>query len=173
MMSPHTSDPREPTEQQRAALWRRLEAVRMAILTTHDAEGHLASRPITTQQAEASGVLWFFIPLEGDIADDLARDPRVALAYVDLSESLFVALRGHGQVLKDRAKARSLWNALAGAWFTHGPDDPRLALLRVDVDKGEYWDAGASRLVRFFSLARAALAHQPPRHPGDQREFHA
>src|SRR3982751_6915245 len=121
----HTSEPYEPTEQERAQLWRRLEQVRMAMLTTHDAEGQLTSRPITTQQAEHCGVLWFFVPHEGDIAEDLARDPRVGLAYVDLSETLFVGLRGTGHVLKDRAKARSLWNALAGAWFPHGPDDPR------------------------------------------------
>jgi general stress protein 26 len=171
--SPHQDVSREPTDKERAELWRRLEKVRMAMLTTHDAAGQLASRPITTQQAEPSGVLWFFIALEGEIAGDLARDPRVGLAYVDLTENLFVALRGTGQVLKDRAKARSLWNALAGAWFPHGPDDPRLALLRVEVERGEYWDAGASRLVQFFSIARASLTHRPPRHPGSHREFHA
>jgi len=171
--SPHRDPAREPTDRERAELWRRLEKVRMAMLTTHDGDGRLAARPITTQQAETSGVLWFFIPMEGDIAEDLARDPRVALTYVDLSENLFVALRGTGQVLKDRAKARSLWNALAGAWFPHGPDDPRLALLRVDVERGEYWDAGASRLIQFFSIARAALTHTSPRHPGNHREFRA
>jgi general stress protein 26 len=164
---------RVPTDKERAALWRRLETVRMAMVTTHDTDGQLAARPLTTQQAETSGVLWFFIPMEGEIADDLARDPRVALAYVDLADNLFVSLRGSGQVLKDRAKARSLWNALAGAWFPRGPDDPRLALLRIDVERGEYWDAGASRLVQFFSIARAALTHTPPRHPGNHREFHA
>jgi general stress protein 26 len=169
----HHDDAREPTDKERAELWRRLEKVHMAMLTTHDSEGQLASRPLTTQQAETSGVLWFFIPLEGGIADDLARDPRVSLAYVDLTESLFVALRGTGQVLKDRAKARSLWNARAGAWFPHGPDDPRLALLRVEVERGESWDAGASRLVQFFSIARAALTHKPLRHSGDPRELRA
>ena len=173
LASSHHDQARELTDKERAGLWRRLEKVRMAMLTTHDAEGQLASRPITTQEAEPCGVLWFFIALEGEIAEDLGRDPRVALAYVDLTENLFVALRGTGQVLKDRAKARALWNALAGAWFPRGPDDPRLALLRVDVERGEYWDAGASRLVQFFSIARAAITHRPPRHPGSHREFHA
>jgi general stress protein 26 len=157
---PHSTVP--PTAEERAELWRRLENVRMAMVTTHDAEGQLRSRPITTQQAEASGVLWFFNTLDGEIVQDLGRDPRLSLSYVDLNENLFVALRGTGHVLKDRAKVRSLWNALAGAWFPHGPDNPRLALLRVDVDHGEYWEAGTSRLVQFFSLAKAALTSTPP-----------
>ena len=162
-----------PTDKERAELWHRLEKVRMAMLVTHDEEGLFASRPVTTQQVERDGVLWFFVPVDGEIVQHLARDPQVALDYVDLSENLFVSLRGTGQVLKDRAKARELWNALAGAWFSGGPDDPQLALLRVDVEKGEYWDAGASRLVQFFSIAKAALTRTTPKHPGDHREFRA
>ena len=66
---------------------------------------------------------------------------------------------------------RELWNAMAGAWFTRGPDDPKLALLRVDVDKGEYWEPDVSKVVQFFSIAKAALTRTPPKHVGEHREF--
>lgn len=173
MSAPHdtTAVPTEPTEEQRAELWRTLEKVRMAMLTTHDRQGALTSRPITTQQAQSDGVLWFFVPMEGGIAEELGRDPRLLLNYVDLSDNFFVALTGTGQILKDRAKVHELWSAMAGAWFPQGPDDPSLALLRVDVEKGEYWDSGASKLVQFFSIAKAAITRTPPKHAGEHHEF--
>jgi general stress protein 26 len=160
-----------PTEKERRELWHKLEKVRFTMLTTHDLDGELASRPVTTQQAQEDGVLWFFVPVDGGIAEELGRDPRVMLNYVDLSDNLYVSLRGTGQILKDRAKVRDLWNAMAGAWFTQGPDDPKLALLRVDVDKGEYWEPEVSKVVQFFSIAKAALTRTPPKHVGEHREF--
>jgi len=160
-----------PSDKERRELWHRLEKVRMTMLTTHDLEGELTSRPVTTQQAQEDGVLWFFVPIDGGIAEELGRDPRVMLNYVDLSDNLYVSLRGTGQILKDRAKVRELWNAMAGAWFTQGPDDPKLALLRVDVDRGEYWEPDVSKVVQFFSIAKAALTRTPPKHVGEHREF--
>ena len=160
-----------PTEKERRELWHRLEKVRMTMLTTHDLDGELTSRPVTTQQAQDDGVLWFFVPIDGGIAEELGRDPRVMLNYVDLSDNLYVSLRGTGQILKDRTKVRELWNAMAGAWFTRGPDDPKLALLRVDVDKGEFWEPEVSKVVQFFSIAKAALTRTPPKHAGEHREF--
>ena len=161
----------EPTPRERTELWGRLEKVRMTMLTTHDVDGELSSRPITTQQAQEDGVLWFFVPVDGGIAEELGRDPRVMLNYADLSDNFFVALRGTGQILKDRAKVRELWNAMAGAWFTGGPDDPQLALLRVDVDKGEYWEPKVNTLVQFFSIAKAAITRTPPKSAAEHREF--
>ena len=166
-----TDEPKVPTAEERAALWRSLEKVRMAMLTTHDRQGEFTSRPLTTQQAQEDGVVWFFIPLDGGVAEELGRDPRVLLTYADVSDNFFVALRGRGQVLKDRAKVEELWSPLVGAWFPGGPDDPDLALLRVDVEKGEYWDPGASKLVQFFAMARSALTRSPPKNMGDHHEF--
>ena len=117
-------------------------------------------------------MLWFFVPLDGGIAEELGRDPRVMLTYADLSDNFFVALRGTGQILKDRAKVKELWNR-DGRRVVHrrGPDDPTLALLRIDVDKGDYWDPGSSKLVQFFSIAKSALTRTPPKNAGEHREF--
>jgi len=163
--------PTEPTAEERADLWPKVEKVRMAMLTTHDRSGALTSRPITTQQAEPDGVLWFFVPMDGGIAEELGRDPRLILNYADVSDNFFVALSGTGQILKDRAKARQLWNPLAGAWFPDGVDDPNLALLRVEVEKGEYWDPGSSRMVQMFAMAKAAITRTPPKNIGEHHEF--
>jgi general stress protein 26 len=112
----HFVDPPDaPTAQERSELWRKLEKVRMTMLTTHDRDGEMTSRPLTTQQVQEEGVAWFFIPLDGGVAEELGRDPRILLTYADLSDNFFVALRGKGQILKDRAKVKELWSPLVTA----------------------------------------------------------
>ena len=159
-----------PNDAELHDLWKRLAKLRFAMLTSHDRSGELVSRPITTQQAEEAGTVWFFVSAHGGFADDLTADARVVLSYADPSDSFFAALRGRGEIVHDREKARELWNVMAQAWFPGGPDDPQLAVLRVDVEHGEYWDS-AGRLVPFFSMLKAAMTHTTPKHVGEHREF--
>jgi hypothetical protein len=39
------------------------------------------------------------------------------------------------------AKAKELWDPNYQTWFPAGPTDPHLALIRVRVERAEYWDA--------------------------------
>ena len=50
-------------------------------------------------------------------------------------------------------------------------DDPNLGLLRIDVERGEYWDPGSSKMVRMLAIAKAAITHSTPRNVGEHREF--
>lgn len=169
-MTQATDPRRSGTDAPPHELWRKLEKVRFAMLATRDAGGELTARPITTQQAEDAGVVWFFVSATGGIAEDLARDGRVVLTYADTGDNFFAALRGNASLVDDRAKVRELWNVMAQAWFPGGPDDPQLALLKVDVHTGEYWDS-AGRVVPFFSMLKAAMTHTTPKHAGEHRGF--
>lgn len=171
MSSNQFHEPGTITVEQRQELWRKLEKLRFAMVTTHDEQGAMTARPLTTQQIEDDGTAWFFIPLDGPIAEELARDPSVLVVYSDVGDNFYAALRGTARVIKDAAKIRELWSPLVGAWFPQGADDPNLGLLCVDIDKGEYWDPGSSKLVQFFAMAKAAATRTPPRNIGEHREF--
>lgn len=159
------------SSEQREELWRKLEKLRFAMVVTHDHQGAMTARPLTTQQIENTGTAWFFVPLDGEVAEELAADPRTLVVYSDLGDNFYVALRGTGKVVKDAAKIRELWSPLVAAWFPRGPEDPNLGLLCVDIDKGEYWDPGSSKLVQFYAMAKAAITRTPPRNVGEHREF--
>jgi len=60
---------------------------------------------------------------------------------------------------------------MTGAWFPGGPEDPSLGLLRVKVQRGDYWDVESSKLVQFFSLAKATLTKTPPTETGTHKKF--
>jgi general stress protein 26 len=63
--------------------------------------------------------------------------------------------------VKDKAKAKELWNVFYKAWFPEGLDDPKLALIRVDVDHAEYWDSPNSKVVQLAGLIKAAVTGKP------------
>jgi general stress protein 26 len=151
-------------------LWDRLESLRTAMLTTHDAEGRMGARPVTVLKID-NGRMWFFVPLAGGIADDIERDSEVHLSVMDKDDDLFVSLRGEAQVKHDPATAKVLWSTMAGAWFPAGPDDPNLGVLQIDVDRGDYWDVKASKLVQFYEMAKASVTKRTPENVGEHRRF--
>ena len=58
---------------------------------------------------------------------------------------------------QDRSKIKELWNPLYKAWFPKGEDDPEIAVLRVEVSEGDYWEASGSKLVMLVKYAAASL----------------
>jgi len=120
------------------------------------------SRPLMTQQLDDEGALWFFVPSDGTLARDVEVNPRVCATYSDLARGVYVAMSGYARLIYDPDRIFALWDDELEAWFGQGPLDPRLSLLRVDVDHAEYWDEHSSGVIRLLALAHAALLREPP-----------
>ena len=67
----------------------------------------------------------------------------------------------HAEVVKDKEKARELWNPLDKAWFPKGVDDPELTLIKVVPTEGHYWDTKNGKLLTMINIAIAALTGKP------------
>lgn len=126
---------------------------RFAMVTSVSDGGELHSRPMTPQQVDDDGCVWFLVAADTDQARDIAARPQVNLSFSESSEWLSIA--GHGQLVDDRAKIRDLWSGAAEAWFPEGPDDPSLRLLRVDGVSAEYWSSPGGRVASVFSFVKA------------------
>ena len=133
------------------------------MLTTAEPDGTLRARPLTTQEVDVDGTVWFMIPRNGELAMAITSNPSVNLAYADKGDSIYATLCGTASLSDDRQKMRELWSPIAAAWFPGGADDPNLALLRIDVDEAEYWKPEGTKVGQFVSIARAALTRTPPR----------
>ncbi|MBN3928925.1 pyridoxamine 5'-phosphate oxidase family protein [Streptomyces verrucosisporus] len=68
-----------------------------------------------------------------------------------------MALTGRAQVVDDRAKLEELWNTFAEAWLPGGPENPDAVLLRVDVERAEYWDTPGGKVSSLISFAKTKL----------------
>jgi general stress protein 26 len=153
-----------------AELWEKIEDVRTAMLTTVEQDGSFRSKPMWTQGDRFDGTLWFFVSSESATATELARDPRVALAYATPDDDLYMSVSGRAALVDDRAKAEQLWNTYAEAWFPDGVDDPHLRLLRVEVEQAQYWEDDKPKVLQFAEIVIGAVTGKPPK-SGEEKKL--
>jgi general stress protein 26 len=136
-----------------------LEGIDFAMLVTM-AGNKLRSRPMSTQEMDENGDLWFFTSDETHKVDEIQADNRVLVAYSQPDENTYVSVFGRCEISKDRAKMEELWNPAHKAWFPEGLDDPHLTLLKVAVEEVEYWDSPNSKLVEIAGFVKALVTGQ-------------
>ena len=138
--------------------------VQFAMMTTAEPDGSLRSRPMATHtdhNAEFDGTLWFFTKGESPKVDEVKQDQHVNLSFSSPEQSKYVSVSGTAMLVRDKAKAKELWTSKYLAWFPKGLDDPDLALLRVSVDKAEYWDAPSSTAAHIVGFVKAVTTGKP------------
>ena len=135
-----------------------IEGARVCMLTTLDSAGRMVSRPMWTLHMDAQGAIRFMTSRSSTKASQLGQ---VHLAFVNVDDSDYVSITGRAELEFDRAIIDALWTAASEPWFPKGKDDPDLAVLRVDVEQAEYWDATDSRMVHLAAMAVAAVTGKP------------
>jgi general stress protein 26 len=133
-----------------------LEGIDFTMLTTV-AEGKLHSRPMSTQELDENGDLWFFTNDDSRKIDEVNGDNRVNAAYSDPDNNTYISVFGTAKVVKERGKMEELWNPIHKAWFPKGLDDPHICLLKVSVEEAEYWDAPSSKFVQIAGFVKALV----------------
>jgi general stress protein 26 len=100
-------------------------------------DGH--TRPMTAQlEHEERGPIWFFTSNDNALVAELDTPRRATAAFAAKNHSLFASIGGLLSVDTDPAMVERLWNPFVAAWY-EGKSDPKLALLRLDPDRGEVW----------------------------------
>ena len=135
-----------------------IKGERFAFLTTIAPGGKLTSRPMTLQEVEFDGDLWFFAERGSHPVDHIAANPQVNVGVG--SGGTWVSLTGSAIVVDDVAKKKELWNGGVEAWFPQGPEDRSVVLVRVEGDSAEYWDSPGGRLATAFSFVKAKATGQ-------------
>lgn len=160
------------TTASREHLWKMIKSIRFGMFTTRHGNGHLHSRPMTTQNKaiEADESLWFFMSKKSDPVDDLKSEPMVNVAYADPGSDTYVSVSGTAAMIEDAEKKKQLWNKMNEAWFPGGPTDPDVALVQVQIAHANYWDVKESKIVQLFEMAKAVVTGKPPTGMGEHGE---
>jgi general stress protein 26 len=153
-----------------AKLGELIRDIRVALLTTRDLDGRFHTRPVETLQIEGDRTLWFFTDWMSPKVDELTHDVRVSLGYADPTKNAYVAVSGSGGLFRNVEKARELWSIEQRAYYPEGPDDERLALLRVVIERAEYWIA-PGRTSYLIAAATAAVTGTPAGVVGENRQL--
>ena len=135
-----------------------IEDIRIAMMTTVDDDGTLRSRPLQTLRCADDGMLWFFTSASSPkIAEAEATNWQVNLSYSNPAKQDYVSVSGRATLTRDRKMMEALWNKWVEVFFPKGLDDPDLALLRVDIEKAEYWDSPGTAVGRAYAVAKALM----------------
>lgn len=145
-------------EDPRETLAELLRGFRFAMVTTVDPAGKLTARPLTVQEAEFDGDLWFIVGRDSSVVAHARRTGTVGVALS--SNDAWVSLAGDAEVVDDRARLDEYWSAAVEAWFPDGPDDPAVTLLKVNAVSGEYWSSAGGRIATLVGLVKSKLTGQ-------------
>lgn len=99
-----------------------------------------ATRPMSVQQVDDAGTLWFLSASDSHKNLELEKEPAVRLFFQGSDHSGFLTLTGTARVSRDKKKIKELWKPLLKTWFTEGEDDPRITAIGFAPSGGYYWD---------------------------------
>lgn len=145
-----------------------IKGIKFAMLTTMTDDGTMRSRPMATQTKDFDHEhLWFYTKRSSPKSYEISSNREVHLSYASPEDNRFVSVTGSAEIVEDRRKMEELWSPVHKAWFPDGLDDPELTLLKVKVQRAEYWDAPGSRMIQLFGALKAAATGKPVTSIGD------
>ena len=102
--------------------------------------GSCGTRPMSVQQVDAQGNLWFLSATDSHKNQEISMNPEVTLHFQGSAHSDFLILKGNANISRDEYKIRELWQPIFKTWFTEGENDPRISVIKVTPIEGYYWD---------------------------------
>ena len=121
-----------------ARFWKALKSDMTMMLALVGVE-QAHARPMTAQLKTGKGPVWFFTAKDNTIVKNLKKSRRGVGTFISKKHDIFATV--HGKLTLDNSKDSidKLWNPYVAAWFEKGKEDPKLALLRFDLQKAEIW----------------------------------
>ncbi|KAF1027439.1 MAG: hypothetical protein GAK29_00684 [Acinetobacter bereziniae] len=134
-----------------------IKDIRFVMVTFVTDEGHLHSVPMTTQQNDFNGVIWFIGSKDSALAKNLPVHNQVNLGYSHISNNHYVSINGIAECVYDQEILDQLWSPAYNAFFEQGKSDPNIQLIRVICNGAQYWE-GTGKLIGLFKLAKASIS---------------
>lgn len=114
------------------------------------------SIPMTLQEVDDQGVLWFISSVESEHHHNILADPTVQLHFMNNSAYAYIFLTGVATISKDQALIDKYWTSFANAWFD-GKDDPRIRVIGVKAQTGSYYETKDNKIIAMAKMVFAAI----------------
>ena len=150
-------------------LYKHIDDIEIAMMTTRRPDGHLESRAMATQARAAGADLWFVTLEDTQKLRDIGDDPHVNLSYYKDRTREWISVSGTAVITRDRAKIHELYRSDWRAWFPKGNDprhgtndDPRMVLIGVTVHAAVFLEVNKPQPVVLFEVAKGWLTGSTP-----------
>jgi general stress protein 26 len=132
------------------------------LLTFGSGEPH-AGRPMLPLWLPQDSNIYFLTHRESRKVAQVNERPHVALTVI--SAGCYLVVLGLAYASQDSALIRRLWRPSYRAWFPKGSDDREATVLRMVINKVNYWEPPTSRVRRLFQAVTAVVTRHPVETP--------
>ena len=130
-------------------LWDELDSSPFVMLGLQGVDDSF-TRPMTAQIDK--GQIYFFAARSEDLVKNLGRSGRAIATFASKGHNLFASIHGTLRIDNDRAVIDRLWNPIIASWYKDGKDDPDLALIRLDAEKADVWEADTGSTLKAAAM---------------------
>jgi general stress protein 26 len=118
--------------------------------------GKIATRPMSVQQVDDHGHIWFLSANDSNKNSEIQRDAGVQLLFKGSDHSDFLSIIGKAEISMDQQKIKELWDPILKTWFTEGKEDPRITVIKVIPEEAYYWDNKHGNTIAFVKMTIGA-----------------
>lgn len=119
-----------------------IQDIGCGMLTTIDEDGSLHSRPMEkTSEIQSDSTLWFFTNASTHKVFEIEHRQQVNVSFTSPDKQRYVSISGIAELVRDRNKMQELWKPELQAWFPQGLDESDIALLKIKINRADYWDS--------------------------------
>jgi general stress protein 26 len=140
-----------------------IERAGVAMLMNVDPQDAHVGRPMLPLLVPNDPHIYFLTHQSSRKVGQLATRPHVGLSIV--SANCFVVVAGTAHISRDRELIRRLWNPTYRAWFPDGTDDREATVIRVVVERIDYWEPTSHRVVRLLQAVKALVTRRAVENP--------
>jgi general stress protein 26 len=130
----------------------------VGMLLNIDEHGGQMGRPMLPLFLENDPHIYFLTHQHSRKVIHLTARPQVALTFI--SGNCYLVIVGSASTSRDPGLVRRLWNPTYRAWFPGGTDDREAIVLRVTVERVDYWEPPRSRLLRLAQAVKAIVTRR-------------
>ena len=140
--------------------------IRFSMLTFTADNGHLHACPMTAQEQETNGEIWFLGSKSSELVASVRTRPQVNVAFSKPSDQDFVSFNGQLELVTNEAKVDALWSDLYKIYYPAGRSDPDIQLLCFKPHGAHYWKGGG-KMATLFKMTKAAVTGDAPESLGE------
>jgi general stress protein 26 len=119
--------------------------------------GRLKSRPMSAQQIDEDGNIWFLSDKNSDKNREIKIDNKVDLIFNGGNDK-FLSIHGTAEISFDKEKIKELWQPIVKIWFKQGVDDPNISVIKVSYVDGYYWDTKHGKMLAMAKMAYSLMS---------------
>ncbi len=135
-----------------------IERAGVAVLMNVDEKGAHIGRPMLPLLIPNDPHIYFLTHQSSRKVTQLAVRTQVGLSMI--AANCFLVAAGSAHLSRDPDLIRRLWNPTYRAWFPEGKGDREATVIRVAIERIDYWEPPSSRIARLVQAVKAVVTRR-------------